>query len=87
MPETAKIPFFHRPEFNCWLITSFFTVFAVVVFAFLPVAGAHRLGVAVGEELSRYGTPAPRTPEAPKPRTIPRTEGIPVALGLAKVRP
>lgn len=88
MHETERSPFLHRPEFNQWLITSFFMVFVAVVFAFLPVAGAERLGVAVREELSRFERPAPPAPGVPKtaPPHVP-LEGVPVAFGAARVGP
>jgi len=79
MPET-KLPFCQRPEFNVWLVTNFFLIFSVVLFAFLPVMGAHRLGVAVGDELSRYDVPAKPAKAAPKAEPIREPmEGIPVA--------
>ena len=80
MDETRKPSFFHTTEFNVWLITSFFNVFVAVFFVILPIAGLHALGVAAGEELSRY-KPEETTIEAPKraPARIP-LEGIPVAF-------
>lgn len=87
MPET-KLPFCQRPEFNIWLITSFFLVFSVTVFAFLPVMGAHRLGVAFGDELSRYDVPAKPAKKAPVPE-LPRLpeESIPVAFQSSRTGP
>jgi hypothetical protein len=89
MPETSKTPFFHTDHFNCWMITSFFLVFTVILFAFLPVVGAHRVGVAVGDELSRYGEPAKPATEAPRPEPprLPIEEGIPVAFQSAGTGP
>ncbi len=88
MHETERLPFLQRPEFDQWLITSFFMVFAAVVFAFLPVAGAHRLGVAVRDEMSRFERPPAPAIDAPKsaPSRIP-LEGVPVAFGAARVGP
>jgi len=81
MHETAKPSFFHTTEFNVWLITSFFQVFISVFFVILPIAGIHSLGVAAGEELSRYGTPEKPAVAAPKPEPpIRRMEGVPVAF-------
>ena len=79
MTETGKPSFFHTMEFNVWLITSFFTIFVSVFLVILPVVGVHTLGVAAGEELSRYRTPDARTIRAPKPEPAP-AEGIPVAF-------
>lgn len=78
MNVTAKTSFFHRTEFNVWLITAFFT-FVINGLVIIPlVVGIHAVGGAVDDELCRYRTPAP-TIEVPVPdRRV--TEGTPVAL-------
>lgn len=87
MPE-SKIPFCQRPEFSYSLITMFFLAFVAVVFALLPVMGAHRLGVAVGDELSDVHEPAPARIEAPKSEPVREPmEGIPVAYRSARIGP
>ena len=88
MPDNRKIPFCQRPEFSYSLITMFFLAFTAAVFAFLPVMGAHRLGVAVGDELSGAREPAPARIEAPKPEPVREPlEGIPVAYQSARTGP
>ena len=87
MPET-RIPFCQRPEFSYSLITMFFLAFTAAVFAFLPVMGAHRLGVAVGDELSSVREPAPARIEAPKPEPVREPlEGVPVAYRSPRTGP
>ncbi|MEK7546091.1 MAG: hypothetical protein AAB554_03370 [Patescibacteria group bacterium] len=67
MDETEKPSFFHTMEFNTWIITTFFSVLISVFCVMLPVAGIHALGVAAGQELSRYDGPAEREVWVPKP--------------------
>ena len=87
MPE-SKIPFCQRPEFSYSLITMFFLAFVAAVFAFLPVMGAHRLGVAVGDEISGVDTSAPVRTLAPKPEPVREPlEGVPVAYRSARIGP
>lgn len=87
MDETAKLTLFRRPEFSYWLITTCCcTIPLTILFAFLPVIGAHRLGIAMQDELSRYGAPAPKT-DAPKPAPSVRATGIPVAYRSLGIGP
>lgn len=83
--KTAKLPFFHRPEFSYWLITSFCTTLLTIAFSFLPVMGGHAIGTAVAAELESVTPSGPaRRRDAPEPRERP---GIPVALGLKGTGP
>lgn len=81
-----KPTFFHTPEFNQWLIVSFFTVFVSVTLVILPALGLHRLGTAASDELSKYADP-PSTHRIPTGRpSINPVRGIPVALNQKEQR-
>jgi hypothetical protein len=86
MRAHAKIGFFQRPEFSYWLVTAFCgTIPLTILFAFLPVMGGHRLGVAIQTELIRHD---PKPKEAvPKPEPDVRVPGIPVAYRSARTGP
>jgi len=85
---TEKTSFVHTPQFNFWMIQSFFIAFVAIVFAILPVTGLYRLGEAASEELSRYDAPAPTRIKAPKPEPTPEpAEGIPVAYQSPRTGP
>jgi len=83
MQETQKLPFFQRPEFGTWMITTFFHVFIVTIFVFLPIAGAHSLGITIEEELESVVVPV--TPAKREPRAV--QEGPPVAFRLLRTGP
>lgn len=81
-----KTPFFHSFEFNCSLIVAFFIAFVAVTCAILPALGLHRLGVAAGDEISRYADPPARSRIPTDRPSSPQLHGIPVAMQEGETR-